>query len=143
MSDMKMPHWHHGPWRAGGRIALFAVLGVIGISLFALVFGWLVMVLWNWLMPPIFGLGLIGFWQAFGLIILGKLLFGSIGMGRGHHGRRHGPPWRRPGEGQGSDNPWEKWRNYGEFWREEGKEAYERFMARKKGGGETPTDQKA
>jgi hypothetical protein len=143
MSDMGMHYRYFGPWRTGARIALFAVLGVIGAALFALVFGWLVMLLWNWLMPPIFGLGQIGFWQAFGIVILAKLVFGAVGMG-GHrpYGKRHAPPWRKPGDG-GSDNPWERWRHYDEFWREEGKEAFQRFMERKKTGGETPTDQKA
>ena len=31
--------------------------------------------LWNWLMPVIFGLPEIGFWQAFGLLILSNILF--------------------------------------------------------------------
>ena len=35
----------------------------------------LVMVLWNWLMPTIFGLITITFWQAGGMLLLSKLLF--------------------------------------------------------------------
>lgn len=35
----------------------------------------LVMWLWNWLMPSLFGLTTIGFWQAFGLSWLCNLLF--------------------------------------------------------------------
>jgi len=31
--------------------------------------------LWNWLMPVIFGLPEIGFWQAFGLLILSNIFF--------------------------------------------------------------------
>lgn len=34
-----------------------------------------VMWLWNWLMPEIFGLTTIGFWQSLGLLILSSLLF--------------------------------------------------------------------
>ena len=34
-----------------------------------------IMLLWNWLMPAIFGLGTISFWQAFGLAFLSGLLF--------------------------------------------------------------------
>ena len=34
-----------------------------------------VMALWNWLMPVIFGLGKISFWQALGLNLLSALLF--------------------------------------------------------------------
>ena len=49
-----------------------------------------VMLLWNWLMPAIFGLGVISFWQALGTLVLCRLLFGSFGFGgmrRGMHGR--------------------------------------------------------
>lgn len=55
---------------------------------FAALFGWLVMVLWNWLMPELFGLQTISFWQAVGLLLLCKILFG--GIGGGHHGHHHG-----------------------------------------------------
>lgn len=62
---------------------------------FAALFGWLVMLLWNWLMPDLFGLGEISFWQAAGLLVLCKILFGGIGgsghhCGHGHHGMCHG-----------------------------------------------------
>jgi hypothetical protein len=61
------------------KIALFAIIGVA-------VFGALVMQLWNWLMPALFGLHAIGFWQALGLLILSRMFFGGFrgpsGMGR-------------------------------------------------------------
>lgn len=41
----------------------------------SLVMAWPVMLLWNWLMPVIFGLTTIGYWQAVGLMILSALLF--------------------------------------------------------------------
>lgn len=56
---------------------------------FAAVFGCIVMLLWNWLMPSIFGLPSICFWQAVGLLLLCKILFGSIGGGH-PHGHHHG-----------------------------------------------------
>ena len=58
------------------------------VVLFVAVFGFVVMGLWNWLMPGIFGLKPIGYWQAWGLIILGRILFGGFRMGeRGGHWR--------------------------------------------------------
>lgn len=48
----------------------------------------LVMLLWNALLPDIFGVKSIGFLQALGLLILSKILFGGFG-GRGMFGR-HG-----------------------------------------------------
>lgn len=41
-------------------------------------FSVIVMLLWNWLMPVIFGLTAITFWQALGLFILSRILFGSF-----------------------------------------------------------------
>jgi len=40
------------------------------------------MALWNWLMPSLFGLGVITFWQAAGLLILIRILIGPRWFGR-------------------------------------------------------------
>lgn len=53
-------------------------------------FGFIVMSLWNWLMPPLFGWHAITFWQALGLVVLSKILFGGFRGGPGH-----GRGWRR------------------------------------------------
>ncbi len=53
---------------------------------FALVLGILVQVLWNWLMPGLFGLGKINTVQGIGLIILSRILFGRMGQRREHSG---------------------------------------------------------
>jgi hypothetical protein len=68
------------------RAAKFILFAIVA----ALALGFIVMRLWNWLMPPVFGLHVIGFWQALGLLLLGKLLFG--GFRGGHWG---GMRWRR------------------------------------------------
>ncbi|MFT3739691.1 MAG: hypothetical protein QM786_13105 [Breznakibacter sp.] len=47
-----------------------------------------IMALWNGLMPTIFQLPQIGYWQAAGLLLLARLLFG---FGRHWHGPRHSP----------------------------------------------------
>jgi len=47
---------------------------------------WAVSALWNWLMPSIFGLHAISYWQALGLMALSWILFGGLrgcGAGRG------------------------------------------------------------
>jgi len=52
------------------------ILLVIGLLMLAMIlFGGPLMVLWNWLMPTIFGLPEIGFWQACGLQLLATILF--------------------------------------------------------------------
>jgi hypothetical protein len=49
-------------------------------------FGYVTMWLWNYLMPMIFHLPEITFWQTIGLLVLSRLLLGGMGgHGRGHH----------------------------------------------------------
>jgi hypothetical protein len=62
----------------GQKICLGILFGLGGIGLLFL-FGWIVMLLWNWLMPDIFGLKTVGYWQAWGLLLLSCILFGRIG----------------------------------------------------------------
>lgn len=52
--------------------------------------GGLILCLWNWLMPEIFGLPEITFWQAVGLLVMCRLLVGNIGLCGGHHHHGHG-----------------------------------------------------
>ena len=56
--------------------------GILGIGLVFL-FGWVVMLLWNWLMPDIFGLKRLTYWQAWGLLVLCHILFKGFGSGHG------------------------------------------------------------
>ena len=49
-------------------------------------FGFGTMYLWNWLMPVLFHLPEITFWQTIGLLILSRLLLGGF---KGHHGHGH------------------------------------------------------
>lgn len=64
----------------------FAVIAVAFLALFSFI----VMRLWNWLTPALFGWHEITYWQALGILILSKILFGGF---RG----RPGPHmyWRR------------------------------------------------
>jgi hypothetical protein len=66
----------------------------LGIALLVaiafVVFGYVVMALWNWLVPSIFGWHRINYLQALGLFILSKILFGGFRGGHGHPGH-----WRR------------------------------------------------
>lgn len=69
--------WHH----------LFIIPAV---AVFIGAFGCAVMLLWNALLPRIAGLPLIGFWEAAGLLVLARILFGGPGwMGGHHHGSKN------------------------------------------------------
>jgi hypothetical protein len=65
-------------------------LAIVAIPLFLFVGGEVVMHLWNWLLPPLFGWRTLGFWQALGLLALCRILFGGLGHGGpgGHGGGR-------------------------------------------------------
>lgn len=86
---MRRGHFHgrRGHW-------IHAILMVVGT---VALFGGGTMLLWNALMPSLFTLPAITFLQACGLVVLGRLLFGShahalmfLGGGRHHGGGRHG-----------------------------------------------------
>jgi hypothetical protein len=67
------------------------------IALFIFIGGEIVMHLWNWLLPPLFGWRLITFWQALGLLVLSRILFGGWGGGgsdRGKSRRRDREAWK-------------------------------------------------
>ena len=45
-------------------------IGIVAITLFMFLGGEVVMHLWNWLLPPLFGWHTLTFWQALGLLVL-------------------------------------------------------------------------
>ncbi|MEA2345397.1 MAG: hypothetical protein QOF63_3566 [Thermoanaerobaculia bacterium] len=61
---------------------LFSPVAIVGMALFAFIGGEIVLNLWNWLIPPLFGWHPVTFWQALGLLALCRILFGRLG-GRG------------------------------------------------------------
>ena len=71
------------------KLIALGIAGVIAITLFIFLGGTVVQLLWNWLMPPLFGWRELTFWQALGMLALCRILFGGLG-GRG---RRKGM-WR-------------------------------------------------
>lgn len=77
----------------GARVTTMIVLAPLvfmGIVLFIVVGGVIVMLLWNWLLPSLFGWPEIGFWQALGLLALCRILFGGWGAyGRTRSRVRH------------------------------------------------------
>src|SRR5690349_24952464 len=88
--------------RRGWWILKIAVFGLLAVALF----GWVTQVLWNWLVPVLFSGPVISIWQAFGLLILSKILLSGFG-GKGRHGG---------------------WSHYrGGHWKHNWKERYERM----------------
>ena len=69
--------------RRAAKIAFIAPLGIAAIFLF----GWIVELLWNHALAPATGWREVTYWQALGLLVLAKILFG---FGGGHHGGYRG-----------------------------------------------------
>ncbi len=74
----------HGHRRGFGHHRMGKAL-VIGAVVFVGL-GLLVMSLWNALLPAILGVKAIGFWQALGLLVLSRILFGGLGLRPGMFG---------------------------------------------------------
>jgi Ca2+/H+ antiporter, TMEM165/GDT1 family len=69
------------------RIKKVLMVLTIGIAAI-LVFGFVVMSLWNAILPAVLGVKAISFIQALGILLLSKILFSGFG-GRGHRGLGH------------------------------------------------------
>ncbi len=107
------------------RIVKLLVLVPLFLLIFIAGFGQAVLHLWNWLMPALFGLSAITFWQAVGLLSLSWILFGGF-RGFGGSGRHS-----YPGRGR-----WERWQRWQEMTPEERaalREALERGACRRPG----------
>jgi hypothetical protein len=64
---------------------------LVGMAVFIFIGGQVVRLLWNSLAPPLFGLPLLSFWQALGMLALCRILFGGFGF---HGGGQSGPRGR-------------------------------------------------
>ena len=62
------------------RLIFIAPLAILGMLLFVALGGELVLQLWNWLLPPLFGWRPVTFWQALGILALCRILFGGLGV---------------------------------------------------------------
>lgn len=90
---------------------------VIGFTVcalaFAAVLGWVVMTLWNHVLVDVLHVSLINFWQALGILLLSKILFGGF---KGRFGGGHKRMWGREMR--------EKWRHMTPEEREKMKEEW-------------------
>jgi len=80
------------------RLIYLTPLAILALLLFVAIGGVVVMQLWNWLLPPLFGWRLVTFWQALGLLALCRILFGGFGLhgsGRSKFRRRMEERWER------------------------------------------------
>ena len=123
-------YWKHKMRsKSPGEIIGAGIILAVIITVLVIAFGYVIMYLWNWLMPAIFGLTTITFWQAIGLGLLSKLLFGGFSGDKRRGKRRHKCEPRRSHKSDFS-----KWKHYDSFWQEEGEKAYKEYIRKQ----ETP-----
>jgi hypothetical protein len=123
------------------KITGMVILGIGAAFLFGLVIMWL----WNWLMPLIFGLPEVTYWQGIGLLILSSILFGRLGGGSSDSKKKdkgRNPikeeikeqirkemakefEKEREKESKESNSGYEK--TYDEWWEAEGKQSFEEY----------------
>ena len=95
------------------KLFFIAPLAILGFLVFIAIGGEVVRLLWNWLLPPLFGWREITFWQGLGLLTLCRILFGGFrvhgGVPRGHdRGRMVDRLADRIGEGFDAMTPEER-----------------------------------
>jgi hypothetical protein len=109
--DNTMPR----PRRSASRVAAHIGMAILFGTAFVLVLGYVVMMLWNGVMPMLFRVGAITFWQGIGLLLLARILVGGFhhgGHGRGRWGHRR-----------------DSRRQYEEWWREVGEQSFRDYSA--------------
>src|SRR5688572_23723010 len=74
----------------GRKIFLMIFFGLLAVAVFSLI----VMLLWNAILPSVANVNPINFWQALGILVLSKILFGGFGRGRMHWKERMGQKWQ-------------------------------------------------
>jgi len=76
-----------------GKFGVFGIIALVAIT-------FVVMWLWNWLVPELFKGPELTYWQTLGILVLSKIIFTGIGGGRGHgdHEHKHHPWGRHPRE---------------------------------------------
>ena len=125
--------------KKGLRILCFAMLGILAAGVFALIFAVAVKLLWNWIMPEIFGLVQIDYLQALGLVVLARLLIGGWHKGHGERSVENGhdhlhrflksdlekiPPEIRMHK-----------KSFDEFWKAEGRDSFKKYSGGSKKSG--------
>lgn len=111
------------------RLIRHVLLGLGAALVFAIVFGGVVMLAWNAVIPDLFGLPVLNFWHAVAILVLVRVLTGRFTPGRhGHHHRFHrkfGPGHRH---GPGSNAAL-----YSSWWDAEGASAFQAYADKQTG----------
>jgi len=126
-----------------GKIVAMVVGGVFMVLVFGVVVGWIIQWLWNNTLVVMFDdFPTITYWQAVGVFILAKILFGfgHSGGGPKHKSKKDQREverarqwWHRRTGRTATDGPDISGDSFRKYWEAEGKTAYEAYVAARKG----------
>jgi hypothetical protein len=108
------------------KMIFIAPLAILAMVAFIFIGGEIVLHLWNWLLPPLFGWRQVTFWQALGILVLCRVLFGGLG--------RHG---------SGRSNFRRRMKGRCEHMTPEERERFRQWMRERWGGGPSTVESKA
>lgn len=113
------------------KIAAMVFFGILAFAGFIAV----TMLLWNWLVPALFSLPAITYWQAAGLLILGRILFGGMSHCRHHsmHGGWHNNKLRNKWRNMSEEERREFVQNRRKYWSEMNHEGHMHYMHKRHG----------
>jgi hypothetical protein len=111
------------------KIIGLVLLGFVAVITLAAIFGLAVQWLWNTLMPVVFSLPEVSYWQAVGLVVLAQVFFGN------HHSSHSGNNSNRHGKGEKhihTDNAGQQhnYDSFGAFWKDYGRDAFNEWLNR-------------
>lgn len=131
MSSTRFNMWNELP--RGLKIGVWSVLGILFFTTMVFVFGWAIQLLWNATIADMFGLPAISYWQAVGIFILAKILFG-FGFGgsstpsqKKRKKQKDAIDRNETEHESASVSDLADEESFQKFWREEGQQAYEIF----------------
>lgn len=111
------------------KVIFFIILAIA--FMFLVSYGF--MLLWNWLMPDLFGLPTLNYWKALGVLILAKIIFG-FGFGNSNESGKK-KKMRKKWANKQQCSPrrdFSDWELYDQFWKEEGEASFKAYVEHKR-----------
>lgn len=129
------------------HITVWVIVGICAAVAFVAAFSFAIQWLWNSLMPDIFGLPTINYWQAIGLFVLSKLLLGCGGLGSDKSKDSCDPSKEEDIEDKKMEENFENYfkqlfcsdhgvetskDQYQEYWEKEGRDSFKKWLEKQK-----------
>lgn len=129
MSDIKN-RWHRVPKLF--RVISYVIMGLVAAVFMGLIFGYAIKLLWNWLMPTLFNLKKITYWQGIGIFVLARIIFGfGSSSSNKEASKKKQKVVHVKEESKAPYSKWHHWEYYDEWWEKEGKNAFGEYLNEK------------